>query len=320
MVDNEQLPELLLGQGLLVGVGEWSLQVDSRPSIPGQLVFKFESSLSSLSERDFTRVWFLLKKLVSHISQHVQPSQQMRYATGTEGGNKIHIYPLVPLNQAWQPIRAGQTTFSDAYPGYLTTKSSPPIDNAVLSEMQLRITEVSGWSKTSASYAFPDAKDDNLFAKLVRGEIPQWRIWETDQHIAFLTPFGNLPGFTVLIPRQHLSSNILALEDGDFIALVQAAHKVSQILKKALNVERVGMFFEGFEIDYAHAKLLPVPTKLAHPVDPVAEYHDKYTGFSTTQPGKQRGLDELQILKGVDGLEEYAASVENEFTRYENGT
>ncbi|KAK4920946.1 hypothetical protein LTR66_016700, partial [Elasticomyces elasticus] len=35
---------------------------------------------------------------------------------------------------------------------------------------------------------------ENLFARLVRGEIEQWGFWEDSEHIAILTPFGNTPG------------------------------------------------------------------------------------------------------------------------------
>ena len=44
---------------------------------------------------------------------------------------------------------------------------------------------------------FGDKSDANLFARIVRGEIPQRRIWESKQHVAFLTPFANTPGMTL---------------------------------------------------------------------------------------------------------------------------
>ena len=41
---------------------------------------------------------------------------------------------------------------------------------------------------------FGDKSDANLFARIVRGELPQRRVWESGQHVAFLTPFANTPG------------------------------------------------------------------------------------------------------------------------------
>uniref|UniRef100_A0A3B5B0Y1 HIT domain-containing protein n=1 Tax=Stegastes partitus TaxID=144197 RepID=A0A3B5B0Y1_9TELE len=53
----------------------------------------------------------------------------------------------------------------------------------------------------------------------------QWRLWEDDGHVAFLTPFPNSPGFTVLVPRRPLTSDIFRLEKGDYEDLVLATKK-----------------------------------------------------------------------------------------------
>ena len=46
-------------------------------------------------------------------------------------------------------------------------------------------------------YTFYGEKSDaNLFARIVRGELPQRRIWESKHHVAFLTPFPNTTGMT----------------------------------------------------------------------------------------------------------------------------
>ena len=124
------------------------------------------------------------------------------------------------------------------------------------------------------------------------------------------------PGFTVLIPRCHLSSDILSLEDRDFIPLIRAAHHVSLLLKDALGVERVGMFFEGYEINYAHVKLLPVPTELEEGgrSNTVETFCSQYPGFVTTQPGPERDMAKSK-LNEVGGLGSYAASIESDFKK-----
>lgn len=77
-----------------------------------------------------------------------------------------------------------------------------------------------------------DKSDKNPFARIVRGELRQWRVWEDDQHIAFLTPFANTPVFTFLVPRAHLSSDIIALGEEVYSKLVAAAHAVAGDLEK----------------------------------------------------------------------------------------
>lgn len=62
----------------------------------------------------------------------------------------------------------------------------------------------------------------------------------------------------MLVPRKHLSSDIFGLNDHDYVDIITAAHTVAQHLKAAFGAKRCGMIFEGYEIDYAHVKLIPV--------------------------------------------------------------
>lgn len=132
-----------------------------------------------------------------------------------------------------------------------------------------------------------DDSDQNLFARIVRGELSQWRIWEDKYHVAFLTPVPNTPGFTVVAPRAHLSSDIFGLDATAYSELVQAAYKVAQNLKKAFGIRRCGMIFEGYEIDYAHVKLIPVHEESLDLSLPKlqAKYQDNYLGHVTTFEG-----------------------------------
>lgn len=104
---------------------------------------------------------------------------------------------------------------------------------------------------------------------------------------------GNDPaGFTVLVPRAHLSSDIFSLDKADYGQLIEAAHSVAQVLKSAFGARQIGMMFEGFEIDYAHVKLIPirdpsVTSESPHIRTPLyqAEYHESYPGYLTSLQG-----------------------------------
>ena len=72
--------------------------------------------------------------------------------------------------------------------------------------------------------------------------------------------------------------------------MIKAAYKVAQHLKTAFHVEHCGTFFEGYEIDYAHIKLVPVHQnysngKIFVPILGPAAYHRDYEGYLTTQFG-----------------------------------
>jgi L-asparaginase / beta-aspartyl-peptidase len=312
MSADDQLGDIVLAHAS-VGSLPYTLVVNSRPTIKGQLTFKFQNSISTsdLSIRDFTGVWLTVKEWVSCINN--QSGKKIRYATGTDGGNWIHLFPLQDSSEPWQPIIFGEPSFTNRYPGYVKTQSGPEVDKSMLEEIQRRITRVTGW--TTPSYVYPDRSDTNLFARLVRGEIPQWRIWEDNQYIAFLTPFPNTPGLSVVIPRLHLSSDIFSLGFRDFIPFVQAAHHVSRMLTKALEIERVGMFFEGFEIDYAHIKLVPVLKEVDETGESVGTFYEKYPGCLTTQPGPEKTAEELKV-QVIEGLEDCIVKIEETLQKY----
>uniref|UniRef100_A0A667YN98 HIT domain-containing protein n=1 Tax=Myripristis murdjan TaxID=586833 RepID=A0A667YN98_9TELE len=98
--------------------------------------------------------------------------------------------------------------------------------------------------------------DDGLFSRIVRGEEQQWRVWEDSEHVAFLTPYPNSPGLTVLVPRKPLPSDIFKLEEADYNALILATYKVARLLEEAMTARGVALIFEGFEIDYTHKILV----------------------------------------------------------------
>uniref|UniRef100_A0A8L0DPM2 HIT domain-containing protein n=1 Tax=Oncorhynchus mykiss TaxID=8022 RepID=A0A8L0DPM2_ONCMY len=79
-----------------------------------------------------------------------------------------------------------------------------------------------------------------LFSRIVRGEEQQWRVWEDEGHVAFLTPFPNAPGLTVLVPRRPLTSDIFRLEEADYTSLVLATQKVAKVLEEGLGAWGVG--------------------------------------------------------------------------------
>lgn len=96
-----------------------------------------------------------------------------------------------------------------------------------------------------------------IFCKIVAGEIPCYKIREDENFVAFLDIFPNRKGQTLVIPKQHIDSDILAQTDKFISEIFLASKKVVEILKKWLGIERVGMVIEGLEVAHAHIKLYP---------------------------------------------------------------
>ena len=117
-----------------------------------------------------------------------------RSALVTDGGDSIAIIPLHGLSHKWQPIRFDGTEFHEDFPGYITSKEGPTMSESKLDEVCRQIQEVSQTLPPFNHTFFGDQSDANLFARIVRGELPQRRIWESKEHVAFLTPFANTTG------------------------------------------------------------------------------------------------------------------------------
>lgn len=139
-----------------------------------------------------------------------------------------------------------------------------------------------------------------IFDKIVSGEIPSYPVWESDTHLAFLTPFPNTPGLTVVIPKVNRGDYLFDLDSEAYHELLDATKQVATLLKKALDVERVALVFEGTGVAHVHAKLYPLYGELAGQTDVWAkdtEFVTEYRGFITTLEGPQMAHEELLALQ-----------------------
>lgn len=215
---------------------------------------------------------------------------------------QIRVLPLHGLDAEWRPHLAGEEEHNAHDPGYCTSKTAPRWSDSSLTDIQTKIRAKLPLHDASPDLTFlgDDPTHPCLFSRIVRGEVPQWRVWEDESHVAFLTPFPNSPGFTVLVPRRPLTSDIFKLEKKDYEGLVLATKKVSRLLQEGLGAWGVGLIFEGFEIDYAHAKLIPLfqssgteenTTKTSAP-----QFHPTYPGYVTSEDGPEASLESLKEL------------------------
>lgn len=141
---------------------------------------------------------------------------------------------------------------------------------------------------------------DTVFDKIIRKEIPSYTIWEDDNFIAFLTPFPNTPGFTVLIPKSNPGDNVFHIDDEVYDGLMRAVRTVAKLLEKALNVKRVALVFEGTGVAYTHAKLIPLHGEKAGQTDIWSDHTDfteEYRGWLTTAEGPQMSDERLKEIQ-----------------------
>ncbi|KAL4647822.1 hypothetical protein GN956_G8836 [Arapaima gigas] len=207
----------------------------------------------------------------------------------------IRLLPLHGLDATWRPHLAEEEDFQPHDPGYCSSKSGPRWSHTDLEKIKARIRTKLPNPDAPPSFTFlGDPAHNSLFSRIVRGEEPQWRVWEDDSHVAFLTPFPNTPGLTVLVPRRPLTSNIFQLEEDDYKALVLASWEVAQLLEEGLGAQGIALIFEGYEINYAHAKLIPL---LPPPGDsvpsPAPSFCSEYPGYVTSADGPAASVESL---------------------------
>lgn len=141
--------------------------------------------------------------------------------------------------------------------------------------------------------------EPTLFDKIVSGSIPAYRVWEDDRFLAFLTPFANTPGFTVLVPKTNPGDNYLTVNDQTYTETLLAAKKVAAILKKAFGVTRVGLVIEGEGVPHFHVKLIPMHGQQDTTGGHVShiEFYETYPGYLTTIDGPKMSNEALEAIQ-----------------------
>ncbi len=97
----------------------------------------------------------------------------------------------------------------------------------------------------------------SIFTKIVKGEIPCYKIAEDDNFLAFLDVNPNAKGHTLCIPKQEINK-IFDIEDDLYIGLMQFSKKIAIALEKTIPCKRIGMAVIGLEVPHAHVHLIPL--------------------------------------------------------------
>ena len=111
--------------------------------------------------------------------------------------------------------------------------------------------------------------EDCIFCKIVKGELPSFKIYEDGRYIAILDIFPMAEGQSLVIPKKHMGSYVFDAPDGEITGLVLAAKKVAKLVERGLGVEKLYLVFEGLDVNHLHAKLFtgPLHTKLGERAD-----------------------------------------------------
>ena len=97
----------------------------------------------------------------------------------------------------------------------------------------------------------------SIFTKIIRGELPSYKIDETDDCFAFLDINPNSKGHTLCILKKEIDY-IFDLSSEDYKKLMNFSRKIAIALKKSVNCKRIALSVVGLEVPHVHVHLIPL--------------------------------------------------------------
>ena len=99
----------------------------------------------------------------------------------------------------------------------------------------------------------------SIFTKIITGEIPCYKVAETEDFLAFLDINPNAKGHTLCIPKKE-ENKIFDLNENEYLELMKFSRKVAKAVEKVIDCKRVGMTVIGLEVPHVHVHLIPLTT------------------------------------------------------------
>lgn len=97
----------------------------------------------------------------------------------------------------------------------------------------------------------------SIFSKIVAGDIPCYKIAESEHYLAFLDISPLKRGHTLVIPKKEVDY-LFDLDSETYAGLMDFARKVAEGIKKAVPCNRIGLCVIGLEVPHAHIHLIPI--------------------------------------------------------------
>jgi histidine triad (HIT) family protein len=96
-----------------------------------------------------------------------------------------------------------------------------------------------------------------IFTKIINGEIPCYKVHESDEFLAFLDIMPLRRGHTLVIPKIEVDY-IFDLEDDTLAKMMVFSKQVAKKLKASFDCNRIGVTVIGLEVPHAHIHLIPI--------------------------------------------------------------
>lgn len=98
---------------------------------------------------------------------------------------------------------------------------------------------------------------ESIFTKIIKGDIPSYKIAEDDNFFAFLDINPNAKGHTLCVPKNEVDK-IMDMEEAEYLGLMAFSRSVGKAIEAAMDCKRVGITVIGLEVPHVHVHLIPL--------------------------------------------------------------
>lgn len=97
----------------------------------------------------------------------------------------------------------------------------------------------------------------SIFTRIIRQEIPCYRVAEDDRFFAFLDIQPVQKGHVLVVPKAE-EDYIFGLDDSTLAAMLPFAKRVARAIEQVIPCRKVGLAVIGLEVPHAHLHLIPI--------------------------------------------------------------
>lgn len=96
-----------------------------------------------------------------------------------------------------------------------------------------------------------------IFSKIIKGEIPCYKIAESEKFFAFLDIFPLREGHTLIIPKTEVDK-LFDLDESYLSEMLVFAKPIARAIEESFRCNRCGISVIGLEVPHAHMHLVPI--------------------------------------------------------------
>ena len=138
----------------------------------------------------------------------------------------------------------------------------------------------------------PAYDNDNIFAKILRGEIPNTTVYEDSYVLSFMDIFPQSEGHTLVIPKKSQAVNFLDISKDDLATLIKRTQKIAKAVNEALEPDGIRIIqfngeAAGQSVFHIHFHIIPI-------------WQDRQMKPHGSQPAENEALQKL-----ADRIKEY---------------